>query len=77
MLRPVEILQTRDGAVICRDQHDVSDYELLLSLVFGDSPPTKDGSNGLGGILVCRALVLASLSTMTVFSLIVVAPLLL
>ena len=77
VLRPVKILWIRDGAVICSDRHDALGYELLLSLVFGDNPPTKDGSNGLSGILVCRALVLASLSTLTIFGLIIIASLLL
>jgi hypothetical protein len=49
-------------------------YKLLLPLVFGDSSPTKDGSNGLGGVLVGGSLVLASFSILTVFGLIVIMP---
>ena len=73
VLRLVKVLGIGDGAIICSDRHDTLGYKLLLLLVFRDSPPTKDGSNGLGGILVCRALVLASLSTLTILGLIVVA----
>ena len=47
-------------------------YKLVLPLVFRDSSPTKDGGNGLGGVLVGWALVLASFSALTVFGLIVV-----
>jgi hypothetical protein len=50
----------------------MSGYKLLLPLVFGDSSPTKDGGNGLGGVLVGRSLVLASFSVLTVFGLIIV-----
>ena len=59
MLRLVEVLQISDGSIICSDRHDTSGYKLLLSLVFRDSSPTKDGGNGLSGVLVCWALVLA------------------
>ena len=58
MLRPVEVFGINDRAVICSDQHDTSGYKLLLLLVFRDSSPTKDGSDGLGGVLVGWALVL-------------------
>ena len=72
VLQPVEILQIRDGAVICSDQHDASGYKLLLPLVFENSSPTKDGGDGLGGVLVGWALVLASFFALTAFGLIVV-----
>ena len=72
MLRPVEILGISDGAIICGDGHDATGYKLLLPLVFRDSSPTKDGGDGLGGVLVGWALVLASFSALTVFGLIVV-----
>ena len=69
--RPVEVLGIGDGAIICSDQHDTSGYKLLLALVVRDSSPTKDGGDGLGGVLVGWALVLASFSTLTIFGLIV------
>ena len=72
MLRSVEVLGISDGAVIRSDRHDTSSYKLLLLLVFRDSSPTKDGGNGLGGVLVCWALVLASFFALTVFGLIIV-----
>ena len=65
---------TSDRATICSDQHDTSGYKLLLLLVFGNSSPTKDGGNGLGGVLVGWGLVLALFSTLTVFSLIIIMP---
>ena len=74
MLRLVEVLGISDGAIICSDRHDVLGYKLLLLFVFRDSFPTKDGGNGLGGVLVGWALVLASFSTLTVFGLIDVMP---
>ena len=74
VLRPVKVLGISDGAVKCSDRHDTSSYKLLLPLVFRDSSPTKEGGNGLGGVLVGGALVLASFSALTVFSLIIVTP---
>ena len=50
----------------------MSCYKLLLSLVFEDSSPTKDGGNDLGGVLEGWALVLASFSTLAVFDLIII-----
>ena len=49
-------------------------YKLVLPLVFRDSSPTKDGGNGLGGVLVGWALVLASFSALTIFGLIIFMP---
>ena len=72
MLRLVEVLGISDGAIICSNRHDASSYKLLLPLVFGDSSPTKDGGNNLGGVLVGGALVLALFSALIVFGLIVV-----
>ena len=74
MLRPVKILVISDRAIICSDRHDASGYKLLLPLVFGNSSPTKDGVDGLGGVLVGWALVLASFSTLTIFGLIIITP---
>ena len=72
MLRLVEVLGISDGAVIHSDRHDTSSYKLLLPLVFRDSSPTKDGGDGLDGVLVGSALVLASFSALTIFSLIII-----
>ena len=72
VLRLVEVLRISDGAIICSDRHDASGYKLLLPLVFGDSSPAKDGGDGLGGVLVGGALVLASFFALTIFGLIVV-----
>ena len=72
MLRPVEVLGISDEAIICRHRHDTSGYKLLLPLVFRDSSPTKDGGDGLGGVLVGWALVLDSFFALTVFSFITV-----
>ena len=74
VLRLVEVLGISDGAIICSNPHDTSSYKLLLSLVFRDSSPTKDGGNSIGGVLVCWALVLASFSSLTVLGLIIVVP---
>ena len=74
VLRPVKVLGIGDGAVICSDRHDTSGYKLLLTLVFRDSSPTKDGGDSLGRVLVGWALVLASFSTLTIFGLIIVTP---
>ena len=72
MLQLVKVFGISDGAIICSDRHDASGYKLLLPLVFEDSSATKNGGDGLGGVLVCWALVLASFSALTVFSLIAV-----
>ena len=74
VIQPVEVLGISDEAIICSDRHDTLDYKLLLPLVFRDSSPTKDGGNGLGGVLVGWALVLASFSTLTIFGLIIITP---
>jgi hypothetical protein len=47
-------------------------YKLLLPLIFRDNSATKDGGNGLDGVLVGGSLVLASFSVLTVFGLIIV-----
>ena len=72
VLRLVEVLGISDGAVICSDRHDTSSYKLLLPLVFRDNSQTKDGGDGLGGVLVGWALVLASFFALTIFGLIII-----
>ena len=74
MLQLVEVPGISDGSIICSDRHDMSGYKLLLPLVFRDSSPTKDGGDGLGGVLVGWALVLALVSVLTIFGLIIFMP---
>jgi flagellar biogenesis protein FliO len=51
----------------------MSGYKLLLTLPLEDGSPTKDSGNGLGGVLVGRALALVSISALAVFGLVIIA----
>ena len=76
VVRLVEVFGISDGTIVHSDRHDMSGHELLLPLVLRDSPPAEDGSDGLGRILIRRALVLISFATLAIFSFVIVALLL-
>jgi hypothetical protein len=72
VLQPVEILGINDGSIVGSDRHDAPSNKLLLPSIFGTSSPSKDGGDGLGGILVSRAYILLPSSAFVVVYFIVV-----
>ena len=73
VVRPVEVLRISNSAIVCSDQQDALGYKLLLTLVIGDGSPTEDSGDGLGGVLVDKALALVLIFALAVFSFIIVA----